>query len=118
MIILSLSKVSFPESAGDNRDDCDNRHGRWSRLSPIVMMEEYVVARGNWLENGLFWLVSQTVVTIDAIVTGARTELHFCASGLFWHWIPGCPVNARGFATMRRGDVLGDEQAIGFHPGQ
>lgn len=36
MIILSLSKVSFPESAGDNRDIRDNRGGRLSRLSPIV----------------------------------------------------------------------------------
>ena len=36
MIILSLSKVSFPESAGDNRDIRDNRGGRLSRSSPIV----------------------------------------------------------------------------------
>lgn len=36
MIILSLLKVSFPESAGDNRDIRDNRGGRLSRSSPIV----------------------------------------------------------------------------------
>ena len=36
MMILSLSKVSFPESAGDNRDIRDNRGGRSSRSSPIV----------------------------------------------------------------------------------
>ena len=36
MIILSLSKVTFPESAGDNRDIRDIRGGRSSRSSPIV----------------------------------------------------------------------------------
>ena len=36
MIILSLSKVTFPESAGDNRDIRDNRGRRLSRSSPIV----------------------------------------------------------------------------------
>jgi len=36
MMIPSLSKVNFPESAGDNRDIRDNRGGRLSRSSPIV----------------------------------------------------------------------------------
>src|SRR5208282_2171308 len=35
--------------------------------------------------------------------------------GSFWHWILGCPVNARSLAAMRRGDVFGDKLAVRRH---
>ena len=38
--------------------------------------------------------------------------------GSFRHRILDAPVNARGLAAMRRGDVLAGEQAVGFHPRQ
>ena len=40
MIILSLSKVSFPESAGDNRDNCDDRLGAIVTIGAIVTRAE------------------------------------------------------------------------------
>ena len=97
MIILSLSKVSFPESAGDNRDIRDNRGGRLSRSSPIV--------------TGLSWRATDAEISGRRRQSGRLSRLARLSRGKGGNRVSetgAIPTGRERIAQLVEGDLVGE----------